>query len=592
MYERIENTHTHILFQNWNGERINESIVNQNRTNSTHHIREILESASPASNRSTNDTIDIFNKFNGGEVPHIIIPSIKSKQNKTIINLTTNTYNTITTSSNARTSNTQTTAMSDKNIPVTMPTVLLEKTTIFKLTSNSTVMPEMSTTKTTTTMTPTTMTTTNPTPTVTIVSAKIITALTSTPKNVTLIQPPSVNIFDLISKQLNTPAEIFDVTESIRPIYIRNNEFMTTTQPTTDKIGLVTTEYMPRFLTRIPILPFGFGGITSKTIPSTSLLSHSSLHAQNMPLSTSTQTSKKSMPSKKARRFDFIVYGILPNKTVIRKYPDEIFGRNDDSITEDPAIVYGILSNGTKIRKFPNGTTQIDESKSKSRAFEITDIDVKSLFNPNSDIYAKQWSTERGMRMSAELKSHIIGTAARTDGRIDGRKIPQNHHMIVNASTTSTSPPSNISNKNELHSGHDLWLHGHSGRNVVNIDSTPPVLTKSNQNSTNYFTANNSTIINSATINTTTTNTNNTSLPSTYHNVNITSDAKMVFNLSHTIYYNIYIYIFVFTYNNLYFCIKIQIQYIHIPTFVLTVIYSADINLFRFKIYAIFWDFM
>lgn len=514
-----------------------------------------IESVSHAPNRSIDDSFDTPNEFHGGQVPHIIIPSTKTnKQNDT-----TNTNNTskITPPLNAPKVNAQTTTTmtmtksKEKSISTTMSTTPLETTTITKLTSSTTVVPKVSTSTLTTTATATItaaeMTTvkTKTTAPMTTVSAKIIPTLNPIiPKIVelTTTQPPSVNIFDLMSKRVTALAEPIAATESIRPIYLRPDVAATTQSTSTEAAEMATTiSHTPRFLTRIPILPIGFYGTTTKTTLPPLPTSPSSMATPKMQLSTHSTTKIASTP-KKARRFDFFVYGILPNKTVVRKYPDDIFGSSDDATTEDPAIIYGILSNRTVIRKFPNGTTQIDEAKSRSRAFEVTDIDVKSLFNPNSDIYVKQWSTEKAVA-ATPVQSPASTAAHRVGGERDGSAI---------ASTIAPSDINNNNNNNKSNNGRDLLLHGNPGRNVVNIVSTTQATIKTyNNNSTSYFTATNSTTnttttntINSAT--TTTTNTNSTtSLPSTYHNVNATSDSAMVFNLPHTIFiyiYSIYVY--------------------------------------------------
>lgn len=97
----------------------------------------------------------------------------------------------------------------------------------------------------------------------------------------------------------------------------------------------------------------------------------------------------RSSTERKERRFDFVVYGILGNNTVIKRYPEDIYddqydsGENSD---RNAQIIYGILSNNTVLRKYPNGTTTIDEKRS-SRNFEFTNIHPSSLFDPNSEIY-------------------------------------------------------------------------------------------------------------------------------------------------------------------------------------------------------------
>lgn len=485
------------------------------------------ENVSHATNRSIDDSLDILGKFRVDDEPHIIISNRTAKQNETTN--TSNITSVITTPLNAPITiiaQTTTPTSETSSIPTTMPTTILDTTADITLTTEIRKV-SMPTTKTETTATMTT------------VSAKFIPKMNPTfPKNVemTTTQPPSVNIFDLMSKRVTALAEPFAVTEPIRPIYMRN-DFVATTQSTGDATQPATTIHTPRFLNRIPILPIGFYGATTRAkLPP---LLHSSITTPKMhPVIRATLSAP---PSRKSHRFDFVVYGILPNKTVIRKYPDDLFGGNDDATTEDRAIVYGILSNRTVIRKFPNGTVQIDEKKSKSRAFEVTDIDVKSLFNPNSDIYVKQWSTENGVAAALvhSLASTVAAAVAHSNGRRDGS---QKHPVIVNTNTTSTAPP-DTSNIIDSNNSPDLLMYGNRGR-----DSTKQATINTNNNSTTYYTATNSTTTttNSATTNTIIITTSSpTSLVSTYHNVNITSDSAMVFNLPHTIYSISTIYLFI-----------------------------------------------
>ncbi|KAL0133492.1 hypothetical protein PUN28_000910 [Cardiocondyla obscurior] len=58
--------------------------------------------------------------------------------------------------------------------------------------------------------------------------------------------------------------------------------------------------------------------------------------------------------SSKAPVRDYLIYGIYPNKTIVRKRPEDnlIDGRNVDS----PYVIFGIFPDGRLVRKFPNGT--------------------------------------------------------------------------------------------------------------------------------------------------------------------------------------------------------------------------------------------
>lgn len=78
---------------------------------------------------------------------------------------------------------------------------------------------------------------------------------------------------------------------------------------------------------------------------------------------------------------DYVIFGILPNNTVVRKNPNEDIL---ESLTEaSPYIVYGVLPNNTVIRKFPNGT-RVPRVMQK---IDILPISPWSLRNPYSPIH-------------------------------------------------------------------------------------------------------------------------------------------------------------------------------------------------------------
>lgn len=85
-----------------------------------------------------------------------------------------------------------------------------------------------------------------------------------------------------------------------------------------------------------------------------------------------------------------VVYAILPNNTVVRKIILQSF------TTEDPHVIYGVFPNKTVLRRFRNGTTVPDD---RTTRIELTNIDPKSLTNPNSEFH--QMSAENVLRRSA-----------------------------------------------------------------------------------------------------------------------------------------------------------------------------------------------
>ncbi|CAK1578035.1 unnamed protein product [Parnassius mnemosyne] len=78
---------------------------------------------------------------------------------------------------------------------------------------------------------------------------------------------------------------------------------------------------------------------------------------------------------------DYVIFGILPNNTVVRKDPnDNVLERLTEAT---PYIIYGVLPNNTIIRKFPNGT-RVPRLMQK---IDVLPISPWSLRNPYSPIH-------------------------------------------------------------------------------------------------------------------------------------------------------------------------------------------------------------
>ncbi|CAK1551565.1 unnamed protein product [Leptosia nina] len=78
---------------------------------------------------------------------------------------------------------------------------------------------------------------------------------------------------------------------------------------------------------------------------------------------------------------DFVIFGILPNNTVVRKDPND---NPLEALTEaSPYIIYGVLPNNTIIRRFPNGT-RVPQIMQK---IDVLPISPWSLKNPYSPIH-------------------------------------------------------------------------------------------------------------------------------------------------------------------------------------------------------------
>lgn len=132
--------------------------------------------------------------------------------------------------------------------------------------------------------------------------------------------------------------------------------------------------------------------------------------------------------------FDFVIYGILPNNTVVRKLPES-------TSTEDPHVVIGILANNTVVRKYPNGSI-IAEPKRDSRSFEITNIDPKNLFNPNSDLYKNDYQQQQ--RANSEAFYNQISANSANTTSFDFAIASNGINSYLNNPTSFSNTSSNV----------------------------------------------------------------------------------------------------------------------------------------------------
>lgn len=216
----------------------------------------------------------------------------------------------------------------------------------------------------------------------------------NTEKTNTVITKRNDEIFTTTEKNENVQ------TITVTPINMNLQSTMATVIVTPDKIPIYTTpkfettsmnveqvtaEYIARFASRIPILPFD-GVRTSSNRPSihrpnpvyipestTSMSSSTNtIHSTTYPNPSSNDddeiTNSTPLPSISSIR-DYVVYGILPNNTVVEK---RLKYDNTPSTTENGLIVYGIYPNNTVVRKYPNGTIVLDEIFGKTQVTNLS----------------------------------------------------------------------------------------------------------------------------------------------------------------------------------------------------------------------------
>lgn len=302
-----------------------------------------------------------------------------------------------------------------------------------------------------------------------------------------------VNAIDLMSGKETTSTEPLD--EMYKTTFETDAILMSTTQTPT------TEQYVPRFFNRIPILPIGFYPSTFKatTMKSLKILpNHSSssippikdsvmkkthlnqavLTTQTNPIETTSNNpflNKYSSTARQPRRFDFFIYGILPNNSVIRKYPEDFYDESDDDSYEtNSAIVYGILSNNTVLRKYPNGTIEVDKKRS-GRKFEITDIDPKSLLDPYSYLYTtpRPSTNEPSMEFATENTTKSKTMSATTTFTINN-----SYNQMLNITNSTMNIRSNSHNIDITTISTPSYNSTIFKHNIANSTTVPPMVFK------------------------------------------------------------------------------------------------------------------
>lgn len=126
---------------------------------------------------------------------------------------------------------------------------------------------------------------------------------------------------------------------------------------------------------------------------------------------------------------DYVIFGILPNNTVVRKDPnDNVL----ESLTEaSPYIIYGVLPNNTIIRKFPNGT-RVPRVMQK---IDVLPISPWSLRNPYSPIHnnpAIVKPRSNPIRVSTNVMTSTDATNNGTENTITTDPVNNNQITVFN----------------------------------------------------------------------------------------------------------------------------------------------------------------
>ncbi|XP_047545840.1 mucin-17-like isoform X2 [Vanessa atalanta] len=137
---------------------------------------------------------------------------------------------------------------------------------------------------------------------------------------------------------------------------------------------------------------------------------------------------------------DYVIFGILPNNTVVRKNP------NDDpleTLTEaSPYIIYGVLPNNTVIRKFPNGT-RVPRIMQKIDILPISPWSLRNPYSPIHNIPAIVRPQSNPIRVSTN-------TVTSNDTSNNGAENQLTTDTVNNLQTTISSSALNITDSSSL----------------------------------------------------------------------------------------------------------------------------------------------
>ncbi|XP_058790419.1 uncharacterized protein LOC131663799 [Phymastichus coffea] len=150
-------------------------------------------------------------------------------------------------------------------------------------------------------------------------------SLTTTPLSSSVSSSTSENSNDLFSNNQQSPIPTTTTTSTILPTYLPSSSHAPSTMSSPADYSI------------------------SKQQPTTSVSFVGQSGFNEQPVINSSSSSSTITPVR-----DYLIYGILPNKTIVRKRPEDnlIDARNVDS----PYVIFGIFPDGKLVRKFPNGT--------------------------------------------------------------------------------------------------------------------------------------------------------------------------------------------------------------------------------------------
>lgn len=217
--------------------------------------------------------------------------------------------------------------------------------------AQATTRPEQTTVSVTTPIPETTTTVTETTTSVTTTQTQSSTSSTETPAQTTLTDSPT---------EQTTAAEETTTMGTTLPVTSESPIMTTSESTTTASMDMATTTTASSVSTESPTTTTTMNSndtvsTTMTASPATSASPATTQYLGRFGNSRITPAPRFSVSSSTTTPLrDYLVYGIYPNKTIVRKRPEDnlIDARNVDS----PYVIFGIFPDGRLVRKFPNGT--------------------------------------------------------------------------------------------------------------------------------------------------------------------------------------------------------------------------------------------
>lgn len=231
----------------------------------------------------------------------------------------------------------------------------------------------------------------------------------TTQSSSTIISPSSTSQFTTTTLSSTTVNATTVTQSSLSPLL----SSLSTSPSSTSTIKMETSGTSPATMqvtsTKAPTT------VSSQTMASTTLSSSTTSYlgrfggSRITPAPRFSSSSSTRMPLR-----DYHIYGIYPNKTIVRKRPEDnlIDARNVDS----PYVIFGIYPDGKLVRKFPNGTVIPDPP---TNPVEVV-FSLSTTTTTNRPKFFQQYNTvDQGTMNNINNKNNINNNINKNSERIN-----------------------------------------------------------------------------------------------------------------------------------------------------------------------------